>query len=87
MLFTPFKARMCKALGVAPHESNAQIAAGYAEATNGSADSCLAFLNAADDALTRRQMSDADLVRLTERCDELAAKSPQLQPAKRVMGA
>lgn len=87
MLFTPFKARMCKSLGVAPHESNAQIAAGYAEAINGSADSCLTFLDAADDALKRRHLSEEDLVGLTQRGDDLAAKAPQLQSSKRVMGA
>lgn len=87
MLFSPFKARLCKTLGVSPHQSNAEIAAGYAESIGGSAQSCVGFLDASDEALARRNISEAELRSLMERCDDLAAKAPQLQPIKRVMGA
>lgn len=86
MLFQPFKARLCKTLGVAPHESASCLATAWAEAAGQPEADLRTFLEQAQAALDRRRLSDEELKLLVRKFDDLSAKSASLGAFARSSG-
>ncbi len=87
MIFSSFKARLCKALTVSPQDSPEQISQSWAESSGLSQRECEAFLKQSQSALDRGTMSEAELLDLVGTCDRLFAHSKELLKAGRVRGA
>jgi hypothetical protein len=87
MIYAPFKARLCKSLAVAPHESTETIAAAWAQATGASVEECRDFLQKAQAALERKRLDQSELVNLVATCDRLSAGQGQLSGPAKIMGA
>jgi len=87
MIYQPFKGRLCKLLGVAPHESPEQLAQAWAEASGQNRTKCEEFLRKAQAAMEKRHLDEKELVELVAACDELSAGSRELQAHGKILGA
>jgi hypothetical protein len=75
MIFQPFKARLCKALAVSPHEPAANLAHAWASASGQPAQELQSLLEQGQAALDQRRLSEDELKQLIRRLDTIAAKS------------
>lgn len=87
MLFAPLKARLCKALGVSPHDGLDVLALAWAQATGKSALEYQQFLQHGQDATMQHRLTEKELLELIAKCDSLTADSQELVNAKRILGA
>jgi hypothetical protein len=87
MIYQPFKARLCKLLGVAPHESPEKLAQAWAEASGKDRNKCEEFLRKAQAAMEKRHLEEKELSELVATCDELSAGARQLQSHGKILGA
>jgi hypothetical protein len=71
MIYAPFKARLCKALGIAPHESAEVLAEAWAEESGQNGAECREFLVHAQKALDKGHIDDNELTKLVQACDRL----------------
>lgn len=87
MIFSPFKARLCKALGVSPAESPEALAQQWAESSRQSGIQCQSFLRNSQSALEKGAMTEDELLKLVADCDALQEGSKELFVVSRVRGA
>jgi hypothetical protein len=74
MIYGPFKARLCKALGVAPHESPEVLAEAWSEESGKNGAECRDFLVQAQKALDKGHIDDNELTKLVQACDRLGSE-------------
>lgn len=73
-----FRARLCKALAVSPHENDAKLCEAWAAATGGSAGELEAYLVNSTTALGKKQLTDQELLALVSACDKITEQSKEL---------
>jgi hypothetical protein len=87
MIFNPFKAKLCKALAVAPHESADKLAMAWSESSRLPFGRCQTFLTRAQYALEANRISKEELKFLVSECNQLASGSAELVTQSQVWGA
>jgi hypothetical protein len=87
LIFTPFKAKLCKVLGVAPDEDMDNLAAAWAEAAGKPDRDYRLFLERAQLALRAGKIDENELVKLIGECDSLAAGQKELHSYSKALGA
>lgn len=73
-----FRNRLCKALGISPHETNQAIMAAWTQRKGTENEKLGRFLDEYERALSERHISDSQLVTLVTSCDKIADDSRDL---------
>lgn len=73
-----FRNKLCKALGISPHETREAIMAAWTQRRGRESEMLGRFLEEYERALNERHISDAQLVTLVTSCDKIADESRDL---------
>lgn len=72
ILFQTFKFRLCKGLGISPHETNENIIAAWQQSKHASESNMAELIANYERALSKKHLSDSDLRTLVGTCDKIA---------------
>lgn len=87
VIFHAFKARMCRALAVSPHENDERLVEAWAKATGQMPDEMRALLEKSSARLAAPRMTEDELADMVAACDKITERSAQILATGRRIGA